>query len=99
MPTMIENAYTEYQLDESEALSAAILSPLQLAHLQNQIAAYAKERAVLAINYEATDPVQSYMLAQQKLLGAIEALQYLRALHENAVNTLTTIVNDRKTEQ
>lgn len=99
MLKILENAYTEYEISESEHLSAAVFSPLQQAHIKNQIAAYAKERAVLTLDHTASDPVQSYMYAQQKLLGSIEALQYLLVLHQNALDAATQIVTDRNNTQ
>lgn len=93
---VIENDYTETSLEENEVLAASVFSQLQLAHIRNQIAAYAKERAVLAIDYNASEPERAYILAQQKLLGSIEALQYLLALHTSALTRLQDLINNRE---
>jgi len=78
----------EFETREEQLLAYAI-NPENRKGIQNQIAKYAEERATLEMKHELPDPVQSYMYAQQKLLGSIEALQYLLVLGEEAYNELS----------
>lgn len=81
---------------EAEAFQAACLSDAQKANVQNCIAGYAKERANLTIDYTLPDAMTAYMLGQQKLLGAIEALQYLVAQSEDAFENLTALTRNNR---
>ena len=91
------NNYTEFELTEAEQLQGAVFTELQIAVIRNLIASFAIERAGLTIDYSFPEAEKAYILAQQKLLGSIEALNYLLALSEDSMPKLEALVQSTGT--
>lgn len=100
MPEPIVNEFTTYKFaTQEEELLSRVFTDIQLAGLRTQLATYARDRAQLTIAYEYPDAERAYMLAQQKLLGNIEAIQFLLALHDSALEALQELANNRSSNQ
>ena len=89
MATILVDDFTQTKYESTEEeLQAMALNPLQQSYIRNLLAKYANDRITLEVDHTVPDAVQAYMLAQQKVLGSIEALQYLLAISIDAYNAL-----------
>lgn len=93
------NPFTEFSLDEKEELLGSVYSDVQIAVIQNLIAKFAIERANLQLDYNFPEAEKAYMLAQQKNLGAIEALTFLIALSDDAKPRLEALIRNSGTHK
>lgn len=95
MAKIRDGYFVPYEFTPDELREAQILSPLTRMHISTLIANYSEERAVLEVQHEFPNSLQAYALAQAKILGCIQSLQHLLALHdlaeaEYAASTLST---------
>lgn len=80
-----------WQMNEQEAIAAAVFSELNYKHIQNELATVLEEKLKTA-----WDPANPELFVQQHeyLRGQVEILQYLLSLHDNAVNAAVTAMRE-----
>lgn len=93
------NNYTEFELTEAEELLGSAYSDVQIAVIKNLIAKYAIERATLQLDYQFPEAEKAYVMAQQKVLGAIEALNFLLAISEDSQPRLEALIRNTGTTE
>lgn len=74
--TPVLSPYCSYQLSQKELIEGRILSPVQLARMQNLLATYADD--ILALRFDPQKP-QEYIQADAELKGKLVLLQFLVA--------------------
>lgn len=86
-PLKPDSAYATYDLSPQEVLQGQILTPLQKAVIQNQLAAFAEDKINLLYNSETVSAESArinYIQREAELMGQINLLRYLLELSISA---------------
>ena len=90
MPYLIPNSFASYSMTEEEQLQGAVLTTLQVQHIQNQLALCAEEK--LTLDFDTSDP-NKYIQQEAYKRGQLEMLKYLLESSEAATLELHTLAN------
>lgn len=97
MATQVETPYTAWEFSDAEIPVAMVFTDLQYKHLQNELAAVATERVVMAVPQDGT--IEVYLRTQEYLRGKMEQITALLITSDNQKNALVEALQQASQSQ
>jgi hypothetical protein len=94
---LIENRFTQYELDKNEEYMGAILTDMQIAYIRNQMAEVANQYMTLTSNTPSDDI--TYFRLLQYLRGKMDAFEGLLLMSEALKNNMNQELQEELNNQ